>query len=377
MLKLYLGYVLYLHFSSAHFISFYSFVRAKHRHEAMKQFKWTYYSFLGFLASSLISSYLSLLFLCILILVWLRGGDFKMKLDFLLRNWHYPAMSIVLLLAFWNLTPQKLTIEFGLTLFFVVVTPLVVPTLKSLNFTYNKRVFSQFFVWTALVCFLFSAIINWDLIIARISSDSLTFKFLNDIMLRINPLLFQLILVVSAILFLEFFSLKDSKRKNAWKTIQLTLYLMLTLLTHGYFTNFTPFALPFLAYGIKGVFHKDETTRKIAWVWFSLSIFLLIFGFMRFNFLPSTLNRFNFFDLFACSEINCLIRFILLFLPAVLMVLHAFNHKNFAFFTWLITLTIILLPVTQSMNYGSLSFPFYIFLAFILPFMNMLKSDAR
>jgi hypothetical protein len=83
-------------------------------------------------------------------LVWLRGRDFRKKGDFLLKNWHYPAITLVLLTAFWFLNPMASSSQRWFGVCFMAM-PLIVPTLKSLNFTYNKKRFSHVFVWAVII----------------------------------------------------------------------------------------------------------------------------------------------------------------------------------------------------------------------------------
>jgi hypothetical protein len=350
----------------------------------MKQFKWTYYSFLGLLASSLISSYLASLFLCVLLVIWVRSGDFKRKIDFLLQNWHYPAMSLVLLLAILNLTPQKLTIEYGITLFLAVAAPLILPTLKSLNFTYNKRGFSQFFVWMTLVTsilvpfFLICAeTFNWNILFLESNPDSFKSKLKMDLLTDFNSVGYYLIFLMASTLILEFFNLRDSRRKNVWKILQLSILCAWLLLLMQFFPNFLPFILVFSAFGLKRIQQKGDPTQKMAWAWFGLAFFFVLLDLTRSTLFPHMSSDMSYTNMFICSNNNCFKTIFFLILPMVLTVVHAYKQRNLAFLIWLISVSVIIVPYAQYAIDYVLTLSNVVLISIFLPFMNMLRSENR
>lgn len=381
--KLCLSYVLVRHFSRVYFVSFYRFVRAKYLQAAMTQFKWTYYSFLGLLMATLVSSYLSLLFLCILILVWLRGGDFRKKGDFLLKNWHYPAITLGLLTAFWFLNPMASSTQRWFGVCFMAM-PLIVPTLKSLNFTYNKKRFSHVFVWAVIILtvavplfFMVADTLKADWLFSSNDPESTRTIIQNDVFAHWNSVFSQMTLATASILVLEFFNLKDPKRKNAVKIVQLCLLIGLLLLSFANFHNYLLCVLLFLAYGLKRYFQKSDPTKKTAWAWLSISIFLMLFPYILHHFYPRISGSFGYEVLLYCSDQNCLKSLLFLVLPTLLLMFHAFKSKNFAFFVWLISMVVILFPPAQSTWMSAFSLENVVFISLFLPLMNMLKSESR
>jgi hypothetical protein len=349
----------------------------------MTQFKWTYYSFLGLLMATLVSSYLSFLFLCILILVWLRGGDFRKKGDFLLKNWHYPAITLGLLTAFWFLNPMACSTQRWFGVCFMAM-PLIAPTLKSLNFTYNKKRFSHVFVWAVIILtvavplfFMVADTLKADWLFSSIDPESTRTIIQNDVFAHWNSVFSQMTLATASILVLEFFNLKDPKRKNAVKIVQLCLLIGLLLLSFANFHNYLPFVLLFLAYGLKRYFQKSDPNKKTAWAWVSISIFLMLFPYVLHHFYPRISGSFGYEVLLYCSDQNCLKSLLFLVLPALLLMFHAFKSKNFAFFVWLISMVVILFPPAQSTWMSAFSLENVVFISLFLPLMNMLKSESR
>lgn len=378
------GLCLDLHFSRAHFISFYSFVRAKHCHEAMKQFKWTYYSFLGLLASSLISSYLAVLFLFLLILVWLRGGDFRKKLDFLLKNWHYPAMSLVMLVLIWVHQNNLSSADKIFQSIFAITIPLIIPTLKSLNFTYNKRIFINYFVWASIaalplcvllsICLIqFSSEIIYDPVESNFSSD-----FFFDLNLRLNSVYITLIQFTAALLLLEFFNINDAKRKNAIKVVQLILLMLIGPFFLASSLGSALIAGLLLYYGYYHFSKGDNKSKTLAKYWFIAAGGLAIFDIGLSLLLPSYHSGFTLFINILFEVKNYPFVILLFFaLPLFLLLLWNIKQKNKPNTIWLSFFILLWLPLAYSYSLDMCFWPHLVTFSLILTFMNMLKSDAR
>jgi hypothetical protein len=359
-------------------------VRAKHRHEAMKQFKWTYYSFLGLLASSLISSYLSLLFLCILVLVWLRGGDFNMKLDFLLRNWHYPAMSLVMLVLIWmhqhNLSTEGKIFQS----IFAITIPLIIPTLKSLNFTYNKRIFINYFIWASIAAFPLGVLLSISLsqFTSKIIYDPVEYSFSSDLFydvhLRLNSIYLTLIQFTAALLLLEFFNINDAKRKNAFKVVQLIFLMFIGPFFLASSLGSALITGLLLYYGYYHFSKGDNKSKRLAKYWFIAAGGLAIFDVLLSALLPSYSSGFTLFAKILLEVKNYPFVILLFFaLPLFLLLLWNIKQKNKPNTIWLTFVIICWLPLTYTFSLEFYFWPHFVTLSLFLPFMNMLKSEAR
>jgi O-antigen ligase len=126
----------------------------------MIQRKLTFYGFIGLLVSSLLFKKLLPFFIILLVLIWFIERDYQQKWNYLKRNPVFlllPAYYLLMLVGFIHTENMDYGLQKMETRLPLFVLPLVLPTLKSLNFTYHKRTFTRVLVFSifavAVVCF--------------------------------------------------------------------------------------------------------------------------------------------------------------------------------------------------------------------------------
>lgn len=127
----------------------------------MSKNKIAFYTFIGLLASSVMVPKILPLFMVLLVLIWLSEGGLKKKF-IALKKQPYLLLLPLLYLAFALGLLYSENIGYGLqkmeTRLSLLLLPLVLPTMTSLNFSYNRRVFSRWFVHAASLVALFCVI---------------------------------------------------------------------------------------------------------------------------------------------------------------------------------------------------------------------------
>ncbi len=127
----------------------------------MSKNKIAFYTFIGLLASSVMAPKILPLFMVLMVLIWLWEGGFKKKF-IALKKQPYLLLLPLLYLAFAFGLLYSENIGYGLqkmeTRLSLLLLPLVLPTMTSLNFSYNRRVFSRWFVHAASLVALFCLI---------------------------------------------------------------------------------------------------------------------------------------------------------------------------------------------------------------------------
>lgn len=126
----------------------------------MIQRKLAFYGFIGLLISSVLFKKLLPFFIVVLLLVWIVERDYHYKWLYLKRNpvfFLLPIYFLLLILGFIHTENVAYGLQKTETRLPLLILPLVLPTLKSLNFTYHKRTFTRVFVFAifaaALICF--------------------------------------------------------------------------------------------------------------------------------------------------------------------------------------------------------------------------------
>jgi hypothetical protein len=122
----------------------------------MIQRKITLYAFVGLLICSVLLPNIAPFFVLILCFVWFWEGDFKNKVIIVTRHkffWIIPVYFSLLLLSMLFVDELKSSMNQIEVLSIFVALPLLLPTLKSLNFTYYKPTFKRVLVGTILVAF--------------------------------------------------------------------------------------------------------------------------------------------------------------------------------------------------------------------------------
>jgi O-antigen ligase len=118
----------------------------------MSKNKIAFYTFIGLLASSVMAPKFLPLFMFLLVLIWLWEGGFKKKF-IALKKQAYLMLLPALFLAFAIGLLYSQNMAYGLqkmeTRLSLLLLPVVLPTMISLNFSYNRRVFSRWFVHAA------------------------------------------------------------------------------------------------------------------------------------------------------------------------------------------------------------------------------------
>ena len=127
----------------------------------MTRRKLSFYSFIGLLFSSVLLKKLLPIFIILLFLVWISERNFAAKWETLKKQRLFlflPGYFLLLLLGMTyseNLSYGFQKMETRLPL---LLLPIVLPTLKSLNFVYHRRIFARVFVTAiliaALICFI-------------------------------------------------------------------------------------------------------------------------------------------------------------------------------------------------------------------------------
>lgn len=122
----------------------------------MLQRKITFYAFIGLLVCSVLLPPIAPFFVLVLCLVWFWEGDFKNKTMQVTKHrffWILPVYYILLLLSMQFVDEVKSSLEQLEVASILLVLPLLLPSLKSLNFTYYKRTFKRVLVGTIFVAF--------------------------------------------------------------------------------------------------------------------------------------------------------------------------------------------------------------------------------
>jgi O-antigen ligase len=124
----------------------------QNKNSRMSMNKVAFYIFVALLASSIMVPKLLPLFMVLLLLLWIWEGAFSKKLASIKKRAFLmllPALFIAFaigLLYSQNLPYGLQKMETRLSLLFL---PIVLPTMVSLNFSYNRMVFSRWFVHAA------------------------------------------------------------------------------------------------------------------------------------------------------------------------------------------------------------------------------------
>jgi O-antigen ligase len=122
----------------------------------MLQRKLTFYAFNGLLISSVLLKKMLPIFVIVLVFVWLWERDFYNKWNtlkkhkiFLFLPVYFFCLSLGMLYSE-NIAYGLQKMETRLSLFLL---PVILPTLKSLNFSYYKRIFTRVFTTTIFIAF--------------------------------------------------------------------------------------------------------------------------------------------------------------------------------------------------------------------------------
>lgn len=119
--------------------------------------KITFYAFCGLLVSSVLAKKLLPIFVIALVVVWLWERDFANKWKTLKNNSLYillPFYYAILLLGFIHTENVSYGLQKMETRLPLLLLPVILPTLKSLNFSYHKRTFTRVFIFTILAAML-------------------------------------------------------------------------------------------------------------------------------------------------------------------------------------------------------------------------------
>lgn len=125
----------------------------------MNQRKLTFYAFIGLLVSSVLLKKLIPLFIIILCLIWVWERDWSYKFRAIKQHGLLLTLPLLYLLFAFGMTYTK-NMDYGIqkmeTRLSLLLLPIVLPSLKSLNFSYYKRTFTKVFIATiftaALIC---------------------------------------------------------------------------------------------------------------------------------------------------------------------------------------------------------------------------------
>lgn len=118
----------------------------------MSKNKIAFYTFLGLLASSVMTPKLLPFFMVLLLIIWFWEGAFSKKIILLKKQSFLlllPALYILFLLGMLHTDNMPYGLQKMETRLSLLLLPLVLPTMVSLNFSYNRRVFSRWFVHAA------------------------------------------------------------------------------------------------------------------------------------------------------------------------------------------------------------------------------------
>jgi len=124
----------------------------------MKITKIAYYSFLALMISVVVVPKLSPIFIILLTLVWFSERCFAEKAKVLLKTPYLlilPFLFALFTLGLINSDDLSYGFEKLETRLSLLLLPIILPTLKSLNFAYKKRVFAKWFVYANIAVAIF------------------------------------------------------------------------------------------------------------------------------------------------------------------------------------------------------------------------------
>lgn len=115
----------------------------------MSKNKFAFYTFLGLLASSVMTPKLLPMFTVLLLFIWLWEGGFSKKIQVLKKQGYLLLLPALFILFAMGLIHTE-NVSYGLqkmeTRISLLLLPVLLPTMTSLNFSYNRSVFSRWFV---------------------------------------------------------------------------------------------------------------------------------------------------------------------------------------------------------------------------------------
>lgn len=269
------------------------------KRETMIQRKLAFYGFIGLLISSVLFKKLLPFFVVILVLVWIAERDYHSKWLYLKRNPVFLMLPLYYCLLALGLVHTE-NITYGLqkmeTRLPLLLLPLILPTLKSLNYTYHKRTFIRVFVFSlfavAAVCFsraLYLYILETNAMNrgeqrayfyqSRYFFGSLLSEFI------MHPGYLAMYVNVAVLILLDDFKKLQSQRFFFLKLLTVALLAIFVIFLYSK-TGTALLLFIFMAYGLRYAFVK----KKVQYVFLSLGLVFMVSAAVYF-FVPNTQTR--------------------------------------------------------------------------------------
>ncbi len=265
----------------------------------MIQRKITFYAFSGLLISSVLLKNISPLFIIVLLGMWFWEGQFKTKWSLLRNQTVYLILPIYFLLLVIGLVNTS-NMEYGLqklgTRLPLLLLPVVLPTLKSLNFTYHKRTFTRIFVFSILaamvICLIRAAYLYFVESAAANRGEQLDYLYqsryfygtlLSNFLMHPGYLaMFANVALIAVLYDLK----KIQTKKRLYYNISIITALTLFVLILYSKTALGMLLLIYMAFGLRYTFRE----KKIKYLLLSFALLIGLSGIMYFV-IPNTKTR--------------------------------------------------------------------------------------